>query len=75
MCAAPLWGLLQGHGGEGRPKRPGRGPRHRRVPGARCERDAAAPTVPLERTASAESVEGMFRKGFPGYSEAENLRP
>lgn len=36
--------------------------------------DAAAPAASLEDCSAAGTVEGMFRTGFPGYSEAENLR-
>ena len=54
--------------------RRGLGTEMRVVPGAR------AMSQPPQRPwtglllQSLESAEGMFRKGFPGYSEAENLR-
>lgn len=72
-CSRPLsWAcfkLVEGKGGRGRH---GAGC-HRNVPVAGVT-DAAAPAASPEDCSAAGTVEGMFRTGFPGYSEAENLR-
>lgn len=46
-------------------------------PSRACFEGAGAAALVLGvggRSTLGKTVEGMFRKGFPGYSEAENLR-
>lgn len=58
---------------EERPEQCSRGPCSRPGEDEGARGEGAACGVP-GTVAAGRAAEGMFRKGFPGYSEAENLR-